>query len=319
MARRVALLFPGQGSEEPEMGLALARADGEAAALLAEASRVTGVDAARALARGGRALEPTEVLQPVLLATGLAVARALVRRGVAPAWAAGHSLGELTACCFASDMAAPAAIALAARRGALMRGRAGGMLALDAEQGEVERALERAGASLAAVNAPREIVVSGEARALAELERSFGPRAKRLRVGGPWHSSLLAGAVEPFRSLARDQFENSMFSCRVASACTLRELAPRDVPDALARGLVSPVRFAALLELLAGEGVTDVVVAAPSRVVRSLVRRVLGDRVAIHAAGDPESLDAVATRLAQPPRSAGGPVSGGRPARRGDR
>lgn len=301
--RRTAWIFPGQGSEEPEMGLALAREDEDARALLAEASRACGIDVARALERGGRALRRTEILQPALLAVGLAAARALERRGARPAFVAGHSLGELTAACFSAALAPRAALELAAFRGAAMaqacEGRPGGMVALHADRSAVEDALRGAGAdvAIAAFNAPGEIVVSGAERGLEALLARFGARATRLRVSGPWHSPLLRAAIDPLRARAERAFAGTSLAVPLVSTVTAAPLDASALPSAIASGVASPVRFTDTLALLEARGVTDVVVLAPSRTVRSLVRRTLGTRVRIHGADVPADLDAIAAAL----------------------
>ncbi|MCZ7678113.1 MAG: ACP S-malonyltransferase [Sandaracinaceae bacterium] len=298
--KSTAWIFPGQGSEEPEMGLALARADEDARALLDEASRACGLDVARALERGGRALATTEVLQPALLAVGLAAARALERRGARPDFVAGHSLGEVTAACFSARVAPRAAVELAALRGAALAAacarRPGGMLALHAETDEVEEALrEHAGAAgVAAINAPGEIVVSGAQEAIGALHARFGVRATRLRVSGPWHSPLLAEAMVPLRAQAERTFSAAALHVPLVSAVTGAPIDASELPGRLAAGVVEPVRFVGVLAHLEAGGVTDVVVLAPSRTVRSLVRRTLGTRVRIHAADTPLDLDAIA-------------------------
>lgn len=284
---RTAFVFPGQGAEEPAMGLELARAEPDAAALLALVSEVVGFDVLRALERGGRALEATEALQPLLTAVGLASARALARRGVQPAVVAGHSLGELTAACFATELDPRAAIELASVRGRAMaeaaRRAPGGMVAVRGAVDEVLRAMDEVeGASLAAVNAPDEVVVSGPHGAMNEVLRRFGARATKLRAAGPWHSEAMRGAVDTFRAeVARRMGGAPSTTPLVASPPAL------GLVEALAEGLVGPVRFTEVLARLEADGVTRVVVAAPSRVVRSLIRRNLRGRVEVFGADTP--------------------------------
>jgi len=288
-----AFVFAGQGAEEPAMGLALARAEPDAAAMLAIASEVTGVDVPRALERGGRALGATEVLQPVLTAVGLASARALSRRGIRPAFVAGHSLGELTAACFAAELDPRDAIELAAVRGAAMARAAaeapGGMVALRASEEEVQAALdELPGLELAAVNARDEVVLAGPN--LDSALARFGARAAKLRVAGAWHSSAMRSAVEPVRARLAAKLAEASFSARLLAS------SEGSITDVLAEGIVRPVRFTDVLARLEREGVRRVIACAPSRVVRSLVRRSLRARVELFGADDPRSLDALARR-----------------------
>jgi malonyl CoA-acyl carrier protein transacylase len=290
---RVALVFPGQGSEEPGMGLALATHDARAARWLALASDVLGLDVPRLLERGGKALARTEVLQPVLAAVGLAAAELAVERGLEPTYVTGHSLGELTAACFAARIDARAALELAAYRGAQMareaEARPGGMTALGAAPDDVEPHVRAIGGTLsvAAINAPDETVVSGSVEELDALQARLGARATRLRVAGPWHSTRMEGAVEPFRARIREVLGARPLERFVASSLAMEAHDPGVLADALGR----PVRFVETLALLEARGVTRIAVAAPSRVVRSLVRRTLGTRVELIGVDTPRDLE----------------------------
>lgn len=287
----IALVFPGQGSEEAEMGLALARTDPEAGALLDHASRVTGVDVVRALERGGRALDRTEILQPVLTAVSLAAARALERRGVRASFVAGHSLGEVVAACHAARLDPHDAIELAALRGSLMAQASeaypGAMAAMRASPDQLRLVGD---ATMAAHNAPDETVISGSAESVTAVLAET--RGAKLRVSGAWHSERMRSAVEPFRARAAALFANATLEMPLVSVDRASTTA-----DTLADAIVRPVRFVELLRDLEQRGVRDIVVLAPSRLVRSLVRRTLRTRVALHGADDPASLDAIATVL----------------------
>jgi acyl transferase domain-containing protein len=263
----IAIVFPGQGSEEPAMGLPYL---GDP--IFDHASAACGEDVPRLLDRGGRALSRTEVLQPVLAAVGLASIRAL---GITPAWVAGHSLGELVAACVAARVDPKLAVELAAFRGAAMAeaaaSRPGAMAAMRGAPADIEPL----GVTIAAHNAPDETVVAGdEAQIAAVLARA---RGTKLRTLGAWHSPHMLPAVEPLRAKLRD----------ILGAPTI-PVVGLDLPlhDSLAESLVRPVRFVDTLLALEAAGARHIVVAAPSRVVRSLVRRTLGTRVAIHAAED---------------------------------
>jgi acyl transferase domain-containing protein len=294
-----AFVFAGQGCEEPEMGLALAREDAEARSLLARASEACGADVERALERGGRALDRTEVLQPVLAAVGLAAARALERRGIAASCALGHSLGELVAACFAADLDPLVAIDLAAERGSLMAqacvDRGGAMAAVRAPREDVARILPPA-LTIAAHNADDEIVISGSADAIETFLSAHRMRASKLRALGAWHSDHVQGAVEPFRARARSLFAGRTLRVPFYSACTASAVDVDALPDVLADGLVREVRFAALLRALEQDGLSSAIALAPSRVVRGLLRRAYDRRVELHGADDPSSVDAIARK-----------------------
>ncbi len=272
VTRKRALVFPGQGAEEPAMGLTRASTDQRAKRLLELASEATKVDLVRALERGGRALTRTDVLQPALVAVALGAAHALSDE---PVVVLGHSLGELAAACFALDVPDEIAIGLAATRGRLMQAaaelRPGGMLALATGEGLPEDVV------VAAYNADDEVVVSGDVEAIERLGR-MRPDATRLRVSGAWHSPSMAFAVEPFRAALGGALAGRAMRIPLLSATTAGIASASQVAEVLARGLVSPVRWAASLRAL---DVTDLVLAPPTRVSRSLARRTLGRTIAI--------------------------------------
>lgn len=267
------------------MGLALAATDARARRLLELASDATHVDLRRAIERGGRALARTEVLQPALVAVSLGAAHALAARGASFAVVLGHSLGELAAACFALDVDDETAIGLAAERGRRMQeaadARPGAMIAV-ASPSSIP-----AGLCLAAHNADDEHVLSGDA---AAITRALADRrgATRLRVSGAWHSPAMAPVVEPFRASLERALGGRTMRIPLLSAVSARVVAVHDVVDALATGLVSPVRWVDTLRALAPLGVTRIVLAPPDRLSRSLARRTLGNAMPLDAWPSPD-------------------------------
>ena len=197
-----AFLFGGQGTEMPRMGLAFAAERPASAALLRHAGDLVGVDAEQLLMTGGPAFARTSVIQPLLTAVGLAAAAALADRGIAPAFTAGHSLGEIAAWSVAGAFDATTAVTIAARRGAAMEREAaqhpGGMIAVaghdEAAVCELVRIGSLAGSVVvAAHNAAHEWTLSGDRDALSQIAARTA--VTRLPVAGAWHSPAMAGAV----------------------------------------------------------------------------------------------------------------------------
>ncbi len=276
---RTAWIFAGQGSEEPGMGLALAARSEAASAYLAEASRVTGLDIPRSLERGARALTRTEVLQPVLVAVGLA--SACLMRDL-PDFVAGHSLGELTAACWAADLDPSVALDLAAFRGQAMADAAashpGGMVACrGVARAELEmlleRGRERGEICVAALNTPDEIVVSGDRGALDWVLGQLGARGTALRVAGSWHSARMTPAVAPFRARLDAALEGRSLRARFVSACRGREVGTEDLAKTLAEGISAPVCFLDAVRWMESAGVTRAYLPEPSRTTLALLRR----------------------------------------------
>lgn len=285
-----ALVFPGQGSEAPGLGpacgAALAELTPRGRALLAHASEACGLDVARALADGARALERTDVLQPTLVALSLAAARALEARGVVPACVLGHSLGELAAACFALDLDDADAISLARTRGVAMAAAAeaqpGGMVALPVLPASLD------GAVLAAENAPSEVVLSGPNEVVARWAKTRG--ATRLRVSGAWHSPAMEPAVAPFRAALHAVIGTRRTRVPIWSATCAERVDGDRLVDALATGIVSPVYWSRTLRA-AAEYAQAFLFLAPGRVGRALARRTLGTERALHLLDDPGDLD----------------------------
>jgi len=276
-----AFLFAGQGVDPPWIARDLL--DRPAARpLVAAAAETTGVDVGKLLARGGRELADTAILQPALVAACLCAAAELAAAGVAPAAVCGHSLGELAAWAAGGRVAAVDAIAAAAVRGRLMAREAarhpGGMVAVRGGAAELARALAagraRGSLVLAAENAPDEHVVSGTEPALAAALAAVP--ATRLPVAGAWHSPAMAGAVDELAAALAAvpaRTPRALLVCNRTGALA----APGDLPALLAGQLVHPVRWVATLRSLRALGVTRYIVVGPGKLLRSLVRRTLGD------------------------------------------
>ena len=121
-AHRLGFCFPGQGSQAVGMGRAFHDGSAAARAVFAEASDALGLDVARLCFEGPEAaLQLTANTQPAILTASVAVARALGERGIAPAIAAGHSLGEYAALVVAGALAFRDAVRVVRHRGEFMQ------------------------------------------------------------------------------------------------------------------------------------------------------------------------------------------------------
>ena len=303
-----AVVFAGQGDERPGMGLDLAAASRRAADLLGHASELTGVDLFRELDRCGPALRRTDVVQAAMAAVGLGVFLELRDAGARPDLVAGHSSGEIAALAAAGWVPADRAVELAGLRGSLMareaRTRPGGMLAvfLDTEEAvaeAVEHGRRRGRLDIAAHNGPGEWVLTGDDDAL-RLVASEVP-SKRLSVSGSWHGPAMAGAVDELR----DALSSRMIEPEPGSPHLVGNRAGEvigigvDLAGEIAGQLARPVCLIQVFETFSRLGVTDVVVAGPGRALRGLIRRNMGQRVAVHGTDDIADLRAVIEVLGQ--------------------
>jgi [acyl-carrier-protein] S-malonyltransferase len=296
---RVAFLFPGQGSRGVLDALSLANESERGRALLALAAHEAGVELTALTAEEGRALERTEVLQPALVAACLALSERLTDAGLAPQLAAGHSLGELCAWAAAGPFSAEDTVVLAAERGRLMgreaARRAGGLLALsEVDTAGVQAALalgaQHGRVTVGALNAPDEVVLTGDDAALNAVSRRFPSR--RLEVVGAWHSEAMAAAVDDFaRTLSAMRAAAPRFDV-IPNFDGRPRHGAAELTALLSSQLTHPVQWQATLSALPERGVTDVVTVGPGAALRALLRRnppTAGVRV--HGAGEARELE----------------------------
>lgn len=201
----LAILCPGQGGQRAGM-LDLALGTTAGADVVRRASGAAGLDLAALARRGGAETLRNAVAQPLLCAVELATWAALRDALPPPRLFAGYSLGELAAHGCAGALGAEDVVALAARRAALMDAASGaapgGLVAVRGLPLARAEALARgAGAEVAIVNAPDQLIVGGPDAALRAVARgaeAAGARVQRLCVDVPAHTPALASAVGPF-------------------------------------------------------------------------------------------------------------------------
>jgi malonyl CoA-acyl carrier protein transacylase len=269
-----AILFPGQGSQTPDMRDTVADVRPD---LLSLAAQIVGEDPF------ARAEEGTRYAQPAIFCASLAGWEALGRPE--GELMAGHSLGELAALVAAGYLGERDGLELVALRGKLMQasGEAagdGGMLAL-LGRGATEQAAEIAdahGLAVANDNSPQQVVLSGDRSAFdgaSAAARELGLKAIELPVTGAFHSPMMADAVPEFEAaLARIEVAEPE-GVTVLSAVTAAPF--DDVRKQLAQALTMPVRWRETLLALRDLGAERFVEVGPGRVLTGLVKRTLRD------------------------------------------
>jgi [acyl-carrier-protein] S-malonyltransferase len=301
MSESRVILCPGQGAQQIGMGRAWFEQSPEAAQTFAAADEILGDRLGARLSDlcfngPAETLNRTDVSQPALFTVGVACHQALVSSGWegAPAALAGLSLGEYTALHLAGAFTFEDGLELVALRGRAMQDAAeaseGSMVALiGADESQAREVCEKARESgiltPANLNAPGQIVLSGDASACDRAEHvasEMGFRATRLQVAGAFHSDLMAPAADRLRA-ALDGVEVKSPSCPVMSNVTAVPHGPDEsaglgLEGAIRRRLVeqltSPVRWSECCQWLAGNVSGNYHELAPGKVLSGLMRRI---------------------------------------------
>ena len=281
---KVAFCFPGQGSLEEGMGREIALAVPEAMEVYRVGSEASGLDLRKLCFDSPLdELVQTEVQQPALVATSLAVLAALNARGIAPDYVVGHSVGEFAAIAAANSIDTSAAIGLVRERGLAMAeaaresdGTMAAILGLDDEVVE-ELCAEIEGVWPANYNCPGQIVVSGEEGAVEKLihkATALGARrAVKLKVSGAFHSPLVEKAAE----MLKPAVERVRFTDPVApfmSTVTAKIEPAQRMAGLLVNQVTAPVKFTQAAQGLVKEGVKTFVEVGPGNVLSGLLKRI---------------------------------------------
>jgi len=304
----IAFLFPGQGSQHVGMGKALADAYPICRATFDEADAALGEPLSRIIFEGpDDQLTLTENTQPAILAVSIAAYRLLDSRGLRPAFVAGHSLGEYSANVAAGTFSFADALRVVRRRGRYMQDAVpvgeGAMAAIigleldqisiactDAAQGEVVSAANLNGGGQVVIGGARDAVKRAGERAKALGARRVIP----LNVSAPFHTALMKPAEAQLAPELRALTTADPRVPIVANVDAHLKRSAEEAIDALIRQVASPVKWQAVVERLASEGVTTYVEVGPGSVLSGLVRKIHRDATTV-GFSDPDDLAAVET------------------------
>ena len=281
---KIALVFPGQGSQAVGMGREL----GEASPRWEAASAAVGFDLRRLCFEGPEAeLTLTANTQPAILTASIVALDALAATGLSYEFVAGHSLGEYSALVAAGALEFADAVRTVRSRGQFMQeavppgeGAMAAILGLD--RARVAQACEEAkdagSVQVANLNAPGQTVIAGAAPAVkraVELAKAKGAkRAVPLPVSAPFHSALMAPAARRLEAVLRAV---SIQDLRVPLVTNVDADLLTDgarVIDTLVRQVTAPVRWEEVVSRLVKEGAGTFIEVGPGKVLSGLIRRI---------------------------------------------
>jgi len=286
-----AFVFPGQGAQAIGMGRDLAQSFPAARAVFEEVDEALGEKLSALIWEGDLAeLTLTENAQPALMATSIAVMRALQSEGIgidSVDYVAGHSLGEYSALAAADAITLSDAAKLLRTRGRAMQaavpvgvGAMAALLGLDFAQASAAAAQAAQGqvCSAANDNDPSQVVVSGDKdaveRAIRIAKEMGARRAMLLPVSAPFHCALMVPAAEVMAGALADTLIKAPLVPLVANVAALPVSDPDEIRSLLLRQVTGSVRWRESVAWMVNDGVDEMWEIGAGKALSGMIRRI---------------------------------------------
>ncbi|WP_182199124.1 ACP S-malonyltransferase [Paraliobacillus salinarum] len=304
--KKVAFVYPGQGSQQVGMGEAIFQESPTAQSMFEQADAILQTDITNLMFEGPiETLTQTEYAQPSLLLVSSVITKLLEEEGITPSAVAGHSLGEYSALVAAKAFSFEDALSLVQTRGRLMeeaypKGKGAMAAVLGLEQNQLQIELDKIAQEtneiieIANLNCPGQIVISGDKGtiddAMTKLKEAGAKRVLPLSVSGPFHSSLMKPAAESFAESLNKIQMNDITLPTYANVTADIVSTKEEIKQRLVEQLYSSVRFEEIINNIIESDVDAIVEIGNGKVLTGLIKKI-NRRMKTFTIQDPASLN----------------------------